>query len=636
MLNALRKSAGTWVAKVLIGLLILSFAVWGVNDFIGGINRTTVATVGETDVSAQRFDRALSIEISRLQRQIQQPVSLSQAVAFGLPNQVMSELVSQAALDDVSTKLNLGVSDDKLRGDIVNNPSFRGPDGQFDRSFLQQILQSNNMTESEFISDQRSFSERRQISEGVSGGVAVPDTLLQALHSYRAETRAIRTITLDASDLPSLPEASNSDLKTYFEANTATYRAPEYRSVSLVHLTLADLIDADAVSDDDARRVYEEQEERFSQEEQRRIQQIVFPNKEEADAAKDKLATGTSWEALLAERNVSASDIDLGLVVKEDMIDQIIADAVFGLNQGAISDVIEGRFGPVLALVAEIQEATTKAFEEVSTDIKGEIARDEAIEQIFNVRDAVEDGIAGGATLSEVARTNNLTLRAIDDVDRNGLDINSTTITDLPLSSDLIAGIYEGEVGLENPPLEGDNEFVWYEISGVTPERDRTIDEVTERLAADWLSEETAKALDELASRIAGNLASSVSFDELARSRVKVVDTITSITRVARTEGLTPENLTAIFETDLNKFSSITPADPSQRLVFQLTDTTVPAYFAEEETTQQIAQAAGPAIENEILQQYIAELQTNLGVTLNQALLTQMLSNQGQAQNQYQ
>lgn len=636
MLNALRKSAGTWVAKVLIGLLILSFAVWGVNDFIGGINRTTVATVGETDVSAQRFDRALSIEISRLQRQIQQPVSLSQAVAFGLPNQVMSELVSQAALDDVSTKLNLGVSDDKLRGDIVNNPSFRGPDGQFDRSFLQQILQSNNMTESEFISDQRSFSERRQISEGVSGGVAVPDTLLQALHSYRAETRAIRTITLDASDLPSLPEASNSDLKTYFEANTATYRAPEYRSVSLVHLTLADLIDADAVSDDDARRVYEEQEERFSQEEQRRIQQIVFPNKEEADAAKGKLATGTSWETLLAERNVSASDIDLGLVVKEDMIDQIIADAVFGLDQGAISDVIEGRFGPVLALVAEIQEATTKAFEEVSTDIKGEIARDEAIEQIFNVRDAVEDGIAGGATLSEVARTNNLTLRAIDDVDRNGLDTNSTAITDLPLSSDLIAGIYEGEVGLENPPLEGVNEFVWYEISGVTPQRDRTIDEVTDRLAADWVSEETAKALDELASRIAGNLASSVSFDALARSRVKVVDTIDSITRVARTEGLTPENLTVIFETDLNKFSSITPTDPSQRLVFQLTDTTIPAYFAEEETTQQIALAAGPAIENEILQQYIAELQTNLGVTLNQALLTQMLSNQGQAQNQYQ
>ncbi|MEP0519137.1 MAG: SurA N-terminal domain-containing protein [Hyphomicrobiales bacterium] len=636
MLNALRKSATTWVAKVLIGLLVLSFAIWGVNDFIGGINRTTVATVGDTDVSAQRFDRALSIEMSRLQRQIQQPVSLSQAVAFGIPNQVMSGLVSEAALDDVSTKLNLGVSDDKLRGDIVNNPSFRGPDGQFDRTFLQQILQSNNMTESEFISDQRSFSERRQIAQGVSGGVGVPETLLKALHAYRAETRTIRTIALDASDLPSLPEPGESDLESYFEANTATYRAPEYRSVSLIHLTLDDLIDADAVSDGDARRIYEEQEERFSQEEKRRVQQLVFPNKEEAEAASAKLAGGTSWENLLAERNVAASDIDLGLVAKEDMIDQTIADAVFDLNESDVSSVIEGRFGPVVVFVAEIQPASTRPFEEVAKDIKGEIARDEAIDQIFSVRDAIEDGLAGGASISEVAATNDLTVRAIDAVDRNGLDTSSTIIDDLPLSSDLLAGVYEGEVGLENPPLEGDNEFVWYEISGVIPERDRTIDEVTDRILADWTRDETAKALDELASRIAGNLTSTVSFDALAQARVKPVNTLDNITRVSPTEGITAENVTSIFETQLNKFASLTPADPSQRLIYQLTDSTVPAYFAEEQTTQQIAQSAAPAIENELLQQYIAELQETLGVSLNQPLLTQMLSNEGQANHQYQ
>lgn len=634
MLNALRKSASTWVAKVLIGLLVLSFAIWGVNDFIGGINRTTVATVGKTDVSAQRFDRALSIEISRLQRQIQQPVSLSQAVAFGVPNQVMSQLVSEAALDDVSTVLNLGVSDEKLRGDIVNNPSFRGPDGQFDRTFLQQVLQSNNMTESEFVSDQRSFSERRQIAEGVSGGVAVPDTLLQALHKYRSETREIRAITLDSSDLPSLPVPTDSDLQTYFDANSDNYRAPEYRAVSLIHLTLDDLIDASAVSDSDARRVYGEQEERFSQQEQRRIQQLVFPNKEEADAAAAKLASGTTWTELLAERNVSASDIELGLVSKEDMIDQTIADAAFALSANTASDVVEGRFGPVITFVSEIQEAATKPFEEVSADIKGEIARDEALDQIYSVRDTVEDGIAGGATLSEVANTNNLTLREIADVDRNGLDASETIISDLPLSSDLLAGVYESEVGIENPPLEGDNEFVWYVVSGVTPERDRTIDEVKERVASDWVQDETGKALDALAERIASNLASSVSFNALAEARVKAIRPYENITRVNPTEGLTPENVTQVFDAELNKFASLTPADPQQRLIFQLTDVTVPAYFAEEQTTQQIAQAAGPAIENELLQQYISELQTNLGVTLNQALLTQMLSSDGN--NQFQ
>lgn len=626
MLNALRKSASTWVAKVLIGLLVLSFVVWGVQDFVGGINRTTIATVGETAVSAERFDRALSIEMSRLQRQIQQPVSLTQATAFGIPNQVISQLVTEAALDDVSTNLNLGVSDEKLRDDIGNNPSFRGPDGQFDRTFLQQILQSNNMTESEFVSDQRAFSERRQIAESVAGGIGVPETLLKAIHAYRSEVRTIRAITLESSDLSALPEPSEGDLDAYFEENKATYRAPEYRSLALIHLTLEDVMDADAISDDDARRIYEERADSYSEPEKRQVQQLVFPSRDEADAGKAKLDAGTTWEALLAERNVSANDIDLGLVAREDIIDTTIADAVFSLDNQSISDVIEGRFGPVLTLVTEIQAASTRPFEEVAPTIKQEIARDEAIDQIFAVRDAVEDSIGGGARLSEVAAANGLTLREVAAVSENGLDESDTIIADLPLSSELLRGAYETEVEIENPSLEGDNEFVWYEVTDITPDRDRSLEEVADRVRSDWARDETAKALDELASELSGNVSSDIGFTSLAQARAKPIQTIEEITRLNGKEGLSAQNIATVFETKPGNFSFLTPADPTQRLVFQLTETSVPAYFREEQTAQQIAQAAVPAIENELLTQYVAELQENLGVSLNQPLLTQMLS----------
>lgn len=634
MLNALRKSASTWVAKVLIGLLVLSFAIWGVNDFVGGINRTTIATVGETTVSAERFDRALSIEISRLQRQIQQPVSLSQATAFGIPNQVISQLVTEAALDDVSTKLNLGVSDDKLRDDIGNNPSFRGPDGRFDRTFLQQILQSNNMTESEFVSDQRAFSERRQIAESVAGGIGVPETLLKAVHAYRSEIRTIRAITLESSDLGAIPIPSDNDLSTYFEENKSVYRAPEYRSVAVLHLTLEDVMDADAVSDDDAKRIYDERADSFSEPEKRRVQQLVFPSKEEADAGKATLDAGTSWEMLLEQRNVTSADIDLGLIAREDMIDTTIADAVFSLSDSGISDVIEGRFGSVLTRVTEIQAASTRPFEDVASDIKQEIARDEAIDQIFSVRDAVEDSMAGGASLTEVAAANDLTLRNVSAVSQNGLDESDTIISDLPLSNELLRGVFESEVGIENPPLEGDNEFVWYEVTGVTLDRERTLDEVPDRVQADWLRDETAKALDEMASDLSKNLSSDIGFTSLAQARAKPIQTYDEITRLTGKEGLSPENIAAVFEAKSDTFGFLTPADPTQRLVFQLTEASVPAFFREEQTAQQIMQAAGPAIEGELLTQYVAELQANLGVSLNQPLLTQMLA--GTADQQYQ
>lgn len=626
MLNALRKSASTWVAKVLIGLLVLSFAIWGVNDFVGGINRTTIATVGDTTVSAERFDRALSIEISRLQRQIQQPVSLTQATAFGIPNQVISQLVTEAALDDVSTKLNLGVSDDKLRDDIGNNPSFRGPDGQFDRTFLQQILQSNNMTESEFVSDQRAFSERRQLAESVAGGIGVPETLLKAVHAYRSEVRTIRAITLDSSDLSALPVPTDEDLNTYFEENKSVYRAPEYRSIALIHLTLEDVMDADAVSDDDARRIYDERADSFSEPEKRRVEQLVFPSKEEADAGKALLEAGTSWEALLEQRNVTAADIDLGLVAREDMIDSAIADAVFSLSATGISDVIEGRFGPVLTRVTDIQAAATQPFEEVASEIKQEIARDQAIDQIFTVRDGVEDSIAGGASLAEVAAANDLTVREVAAVSQNGLDESDTIISDLPLSSELLRGVYESEVDVENPPLEGDNEFVWYEVTDVTPDRDRTIDEVPDRVRADWIRDETAEALDKMASELSENLSSDIGFTSLAQARAKPIQSFDEITRLSGKEGLSAENIATIFESKSGAFGFFTPADPTLRFVFQLTEASVPAFFREEQTTQQIAQAARPALENELLTQYVSELQTNLGVSLNQPLLTQMLA----------
>lgn len=626
MLNALRKSASTWVAKVLIGLLVLSFAIWGVNDFVGGINRTTIATVGDTTVSAERFDRALSIAISRLQRQIQQPVSLTQATAFGIPNQVISQLVTEAALDDVATKLNLGVSDDKLRDDIANNPSFRGPDGRFDRIFLEQILQSNNMSESEFVSDQRAFSERRQIAESVAGGIAVPETLLKAVHAYSNETRSIRAIALDSSDLTALPDATDEDLAAYFEQNKDNYRAPEYRSLALIHLTLEDVMDAEAVSDDDARRIYEERTERYSEPEKRRVQQLVFPSKEEADAAKALLESGTSWEDLLADRNTTPSSIDLGLVAREDMIDAAIADEVFSLPAPGVSDVIEGRFQVVLTRVVEIEAASTRPFEEVAAEIKSEIARDEATDQIFTVRDAIEDSLAGGARLSEVAATHNVELREVAAVSQTGLDTSGTIINDLPLSRDLLQGAFEADVNLENPPLEGDNEFVWYEVTDITPDRDQTLEEVTDRVRADWLRDQTATALDELAAGLSSDLASDTDFTSLAQERAKPVQTYEGITRLTGTEGLSGENVVTIFETEQGGFGYLTPADTDQRLVFQMTDATVPAFFAEEQSVQQIAQNARPAIEAEFLRQYVAELQTNLGISLNQPLLNQMLA----------
>lgn len=627
MLNALRKSAKTWVAKVLIALLVLSFAIWGVNDFLGGATGTNVATVGDTTVSAQRFDRALAFEISRVQQQIRQPLSRSQAVAFGLPNQVISQLVSEAALDDVANKLNLGLSDEKVAADIVNNPALRGPDGRFDRSHLQQTLRANNLTETDFIEDQRGFSERRQIAQAVAGGVMIPQTLMEALHRFRSEERTIRYVAIEAGDLDPIADPDDTALQAYFDTNLATYRAPEYRALEILDLTVDALINADDISDADAERVYDTQQDRFRTPERRRLAQIVFTNREEAEATKTRLDEGLNWDELLSERGAAASDVDLGLVTLEEMVDQAVATVAFETNEGDISDVINGRFGPVLVRVTEVQAESVAPFQDVKDQIKSELALDEATDQLLDVRDTIEDGIAGGAPLADIAGQTGLALKLIEAVDANGLNEAGGIISDLPQSSALVAGAFESDVGIENPPIEEGEQFVWYNVTGVTPARDRTLDEVRDRALADWRAEETEAALTALAQERLTALSSADSIDSFALEIGKSVATIPTITRRPQIPGVSDENATEIFATSHGENGVLTPAGRVQeRWVFQVSDINVPDFNPDDAELLQVQDALDTTIEGELLNQYIASLQDSLGVSLNQALLNQILT----------
>ncbi|MBL4646076.1 MAG: hypothetical protein JKY99_06440, partial [Rhizobiales bacterium] len=211
-------------------------------------------------------------------------------------------------------------------------------------------------------------------------------------------------------------------------------------------------------------------------------------------------------------------------------------------------------------------------------------------------------------------------------IDRAGLGEDGAAIADLPLSTELIAGIFESDVGLENPTIEGIDQIVWYEVTGVTADRDRTLDEVTSRVTDDWRKVEVAKQLDTLVESLVEELSDSASFEAMADARGAGIQIISAVTRTARREGLNASNITAIFELADNGFGYLAPDNVTQRFVVELFSKSTPDYSAEDSTVQQIATAVGAAYENELLNQYVAELQSNLNVTLNQPLLTQMLA----------
>ena len=211
--------------------------------------------------------------------------------------------------------------------------------------------------------------------------------------------------------------------------------------------------------------------------------------------------TGATFEDLVKAAGKTMADVQLGTFAKAQVPDPAIAEAVFKLGANEVSQPVAGSFGTVLLRVTEITPEVVKPLTEVAAEIRKELAVAEATRILLDAHDSYEDARAGGATLAEAAAKLNLKVVTVDAIDRQALRPDGTIVNDLPESPELLKQAFETEVGIENPAINiGSTGYVFYEVQGVTPARDRTLDEVHDKVVADWKSAEAEKRLDAKAS----------------------------------------------------------------------------------------------------------------------------------------
>jgi peptidyl-prolyl cis-trans isomerase D len=624
MLDALRKGAGGWLAQLMIAALVIAFAIWGVSDVFTGFRSDTLATVGRTSISIADFQRQYDTAKRQFGQQIGQPITDDQARMFGIPQQVLSQLVSNATLDDAARTLGLGISNKTLASQIADDPAFKGPNGTFDRLQFGQVLQSAGYTEAQYIDYLRSSYLRQQIANGLGGGATVPDTYMQALHEYRTDKRNISYLIVTAAMAGDAGTPTDADLQKYFEAHKADWKAPEYRAVTFVSMMPADLAKPDEVSDEDAKKAYDEQAARFTTPEQRKVEQIVFKDKADADAAAAALAGGKTFDDLIAERNLKPEDVDLGLINKEKLIDAAVADAAFGMAQPGVSGIIAGRFGPVMVRVTQIQPKVVKSFDEVKADIKKEIATQRAAQEISDQHDVIEDARAGGETLAEVATKYDLKLTNVAAVDKDGKDKDGKGVPELPAG--LVAAAFDTDVGLENAPLSVSGGYVWYDVTAVTDARDRQLGEVKDKVAAAWTRDQVEEKLTAKANDLRDRVQKGEDIAKVAADLGTEVKTAADVTRSTKPAGdLTAAAILSTFSGPKGTAAVAAGAADQTKLVLVVTDSEVPPYFSDAPDLAQAKTQLADQLTNDFLFQYMTQLQGQLGVLVNQSALAQAL-----------
>jgi peptidyl-prolyl cis-trans isomerase D len=636
MLSGMRKASKNWLGRtvmtLIMGLLVLSFGLFGISNWLGGGSQGALAKIGASEISFDTFRNAFNNELQRLTGIYKRQITTEQAKAAGIDTQVLSGLMTDLTLDEKAKLSNLHISEDFIVKQLAANPALKTKEGQFDRIKFAKIAKENGLSEAGFIAMQRQMTLRQQLVEAVGGGVPAPKILLDAMNRQRSEERNISYIKLTSANLPPIAPANDTQQLAYYNEHKAEFRAPEYRKLNLITIGMNDFAGNVNVTDEDLRLTYDDfvTAGKLGKPESRNIEQIVFNDEKEAKAVSDKIKAGSSFDAILKERNLKKEEVTLTSQTKASMVDKDVAEATFKLKKGAISPPIAGVFGFTIVHILEIEPSDVKPFESVKNELIVE-ARTRKIKNSTDIRakfdamhDSVEDLRSSGKSLAEIATALKLSTIAIESVNSTGYDKNGAAVAIEDLQTSL-RPIFAANIGADTEVIRTKNgNYIWFEIANIEPARDRTLEEVKEVVGTVWLADETNRQMVNLASDTLKKLTDGASLNDIAKTANTKLESANNLTRA--TSILTEAQpgsalLVNIFATPLNAFGQSRIDKSTDRIVFKITDAYVPKIAAEDVTFKALIIKIDALYDDDLVSQFIKGSQNELGAKVNQRLL---------------
>ncbi len=406
-----KRKVGSTLVWGLMALCMVGLGGFGVTNFGG--NMTTIASVGDRKITAQDYARALQQELGALSQQFGQTVTLAQATQMGIDQQVLQRLMAQAALDNEADRLGVSVGDATVAQRITEMPVFIGSTGTFDRATYRDTLGRNNLTESSFETQLRDDLSRQLLTGAVASGFGANAALVDTLYDYIGERRGFSVLRLTPESLQAaLPEADEAALKAYYEANIASFTKPEAKRIQYAALLPAALAAQQEVPEEALRKLYQDRIADYVQPEKRLVERLVFLDEAAAQAAMDKIKAGTSFEELVKERGLELDDADMGDVSQDEL--GAAGEAGFALTEpGGVGPVASPR-GPALFRMNGILAAQEVTFDEAKTDLAVELQQEQARRDIADKVNTIDDALAGGDDLANIAKDLGMTVETID------------------------------------------------------------------------------------------------------------------------------------------------------------------------------------------------------------------------------
>ena len=599
------QEAAVWT---LMGMLILGLGGFGVTSFSGGVSK--VASVGDIEITTDDYARALKTQVNAFSQQLGQPITMQQALSFGIDKQVMQSVITRAALDNEAGRVGLSVGDEVVADEIMKMDSFKGVSGSFDREAYRFTLSRNRLSEAEFETNLRRDISRELLQGAVGGGFAAPKPMTDTLYAWVAERRGFSMLRLTEADLTTpVAEPTETELKAHYDAHIDRFTKPEAKRITFASLLPEAIAKDQPVDEATLKKLYDDRISEFVVPERRIVDRLVFPDQASAEAAKARLDAGTTFEELVAERGLTLDAIDQGDVSKEDL--GAAGEAVFAVSEGSVAGPVGTDLGPALYRVNGVLAAEETSFEAAHETLAAEMQTDAARRAIGDRVEEIDDLLAGGATLEDLAKDAGLALATLDYVP--GLQ-GDTTIEGYPAFRTAADAVQDGD--FSEAIVLDDGGVVALRLDEIVPAAPIPFDEAKEQVAEDWRKAEVAKALSGRAAEIKAALEGGAKIGTFG-----IVD-VTPETARSGFVADAPETLLADVFRMAEGAVEITEAEGFTAVV-QL-DRILPAATEGEDAEAlkaSLEAQAQQAISQDAFAAYTAALTAGAGITLDQAAI---------------
>ena len=599
---------------ILLALLIVGLAGFGATN-LGGTIRS-IGQVGTRDIPVDEYARALQSDIRATSGQFGQQLTFQQAELFGIPQQTLSRILSEKALDHESDTLGLSVGDEAVRDRLMNIRGFQGIDGSFDRDTYAYALSNAGLSEAAFENQLRDETTRTLLQAAILSGNTMSTAYSDRLISYLLEQRSGLLVQLTENDLSTPLTAATSDqLETYYTENIDQFSLPESKSITFVSLTPDMVKDQIDVEESALQSLYQKNQGVYFTPEQRAVERLVFLDQAEAQSSIEQLQSGSiSFEELVTNRGLSLADIDLGKVTLEDLEES--GKLVFEASVGDVVGPFETSLGPALFRITGQDKEETISFEDARDDLFDELASDQARRLIEIQASTIDDLLSVGATLEEIIEESDAELGTIRFY--SGVNSGIAAYSEFQRAArELSESDFPSVIQLS------DGGIVALRLEEVLPASPEPFEDVRASVQENWRNDKLMQALRAEADEKISNVDANNTLASLDLGHT----TFENLTRDQAIDGAPPAVLAQAFQLEVKGATAI-DGDLSVYLVQVLDINEADATTEQAASLQsQIASQLTSSLSQDLIESYLSGIQKRAEISLNQQAINAVHAN---------